>query len=1153
MSTSTMIDSNFSDSEPLIDGFLHRLMEKARPKVLLLGQRASVTEDQTEPLLEALRDRYQLSADLPSDFNLLFAMNTAGDPQSVAAWIADRVRNQPFPESLATIANLPWNAVFTSSVCPLVGRAFRASWRMPQDVAAATQIPDTPQSPHRLTITWLFGRLDEDAGSDRAAPMIARLALRQRRLAAANLLSRIPAVVSHYGTLVVERLDPRDDWLSKDDLIDVIAAMQPGQVHWFSWPAGAVIDGDLEELRQDGRLVLHRASLTDVLARAASTGLLPQMLPAGQDSDGRTVLLNGQQVAIPRSLLARADALGHVMDATLPTPPPLDANAEYNLVREFLRDPIGSATVWEAVNRRIVVHRSHQPLLIEAVRRAVRDLGERRRPVLLMGPSGSGRSVSLAWLATEAAQDCNALVYFVEGNTPLPEELVEDLAKFATSKGAAATILVWDANQTPTEYQRLVESASSRGDNLVVVGSCYRTIRPVQRSEVIQAEPLLNTAERDGFAQLFRRLGLKIDPKSLPDLPDERLLVLLYRFVRIARPQLAGALASEHEHFSSQVAQDLAPIGLVARSERALEQAMIEVGLQPSGSVLQPILEQPGWQRSRADELIATVMAVGRYDLKLPFELAVRACVTIGNDAATWTNVEKILRDVDLIDIDPDSDGIVRITPRHQIEARMLCDTLLGGPDKEMQIFARLVDAARPGEGLGAAGDPELRFLNELCAAIGPNAPEWLAGGRYRKLYGTLASALRKRRATAPLHTELAMQEAILWREDLFDREDAQKRAPDDAVSNVEQAIELLDSAISIVRKEGRRLRHLRNLRVERATLIGTLTFQLIAMGGNRGEVMARLDQVRSETTRIADSDPSFYYPRDVMLWTACDAFVAPCLTPEDRATLQADLRSTMLEIREDDLPVDQLEKFLDKKRRVGDLLKDNELSQEALLRLRELGSTIPDRLAALDLAGEVLARDTVEAGDQDRLLRAKQILTEADAIRHLDSPGRRLLLRLSWRLSTGRNLFTREQSPAPWLPADIALCRSLAERLVVDAGGDPPQQFLFLLATLFWLEGRYMNAREAWQELERVSDRGTQYRIRKHLIVYNVTGKPAIFHGRIASVHPNGRTGRMRLDENGQQIHISAGDFRQSALRRDENLAIHVAFNYLGPIAIPA
>lgn len=1153
MSTSLTSDYSPADSEASIDGVLHRLTDKARPKVLLLGQRASLTEEGTEPLLEALRNRYQLGADLPDDFNLLFAMDAAGDPQSVAAWLADRARNQPFSESLAMIASLPWNAVFTSSVCPLVGRAFRASWRTPQDVAAATQVPDTPQSPHRLAITWLFGRLDEDVGSDRVAPIIARLALRQRRLAAANLLSRIPSVVTHYGTLVIERLDPQRDWLSQDDLIDVIATLQPGQVHWFSWPGGAVIDSDLKELQRLGRLIVHHASLADVLARAAGAGILPQTPLDGQEANGTTVLLNGQQVAIPRGLLARANALGRVIEAPPPILPPLDANTEYNLLREFLRDPIGSGTVWEAANRGIVVPRSHQRLLLEAVRRAVRELGERRRPVLLMGPSGSGRSVSLAWLATEAAQVCNALVYFVDGHPPPPDELIEDLAKFAAANGAGATILVWDANQTPTEYQRIVESASSRGDNLVVVGSCYRTIRSVQRSEVIEAEALLNKAERDGFVQLFGRFGLQIDRHKLPGLPDERLLVLLYRFVRITRPQLAGALSSEHEHFSSQVAGDLSRTGLVARSERALEQAMIEVGLRPSGSAPPPILEQPGWQRSRADELIETVMAAGRYDLKLPLELAVRSCVTISNDPDAWANVERILREVDLIEVDPDSDGVVRIKPRHQIEARMLSDSQLGGPDEEMRIFARLVDAARSGEGLGAGGDPELRFLNELCAVIGPNAPESSTGYRYRGRYGILAAALRRRRTTAPLHTELAMQEAILWRQDLLDREDPQMRAPQDAVSNVEQAIELLDSAIGIVRREGRRLRHLRNLRVERATLIGTLTFQLIAIGADRGEVMARLEQVRTETTRIADSDPTFYYPRDVLLWTACDALAAPCLTPEDRATLQADLRSAMLEIREDDLPLDQLEKFLDRKTKVGAVLQDNAVSQDALRRLRELGSSIPDRLAALDLAGEVLTRDTDEPGDQDRLLRAKHLLTEAEATRRLDPPSRRLLLRLAWRLSTGRNLFTREQLPAPWLQADIAFCRSLAERLVVDAGGDPPQQFLFLMAVLSWLEGKYMNARETWQELERVSDRGTQYRIRKHLIVYGPTGQPATFHGRIASVHPDGRIGRMRLDENGQQVHISAGDFRQRALRRDENLAVRIAFNYLGPIAIPA
>jgi hypothetical protein len=1120
--------------------------------VLLLGQRASLTDEGIEPLLAAIRVRFGLSEALKDTFDLLFEIN--GDGRAVAAWLAERARNQPFSEALRVIAGLPWNAVFTSSVCPLVGRAFRSPWRTPQDVAAVAQMADAPQNRQRLTITWLFGRLDEDAGSDRAAPILSRLALRQRRLVATSLLSRIPDVVTHYGTLVIDDLDPRSDWLRLDDLVGLIAGLQTGQAHWFSWPADEPVSDEVAELQKSGLLVLHPTPLNAVLLDAASVGRLPQLPEDFQEGDGRTVLLNGRHVAIPRGLLARAEAIGRITGPARSAPPsPLDADSEYGLLREFLRDAVGSGMVWEAATRGFVVSRSHDALLRSAVELAIRNLGGKRRAVLLAGAAGCGRSVSLARLAIDMAQTGKALVYFIEGQIQPPEELLEDLAKFATAHDAAATILIWDGNHAPSEYQRLVDSAYSRGDNLVVVGSCYRTQRRVNRPEYVEVNARLNDTERVALGELLHRFGLDIGRAGRTILPDDRLLVLLYRFVPTARPRLGAALSTEAQHFSFQIRRELRGLRVVEESLSALAAALIEAGLASDGDFSAATEDGPTWQRSAADALIAMTVAVGRHGLSIPLELAVRASMDNTGDNATWTKVEQILRDVDIVEIRSESDGLVRIAPRHQVEARILCDRLLGGADREMQLYASLAESARYGAGIGAANDPELRFVTELCAVIGPNAYDHSVPYRYRRLYGILAAALRRRRNTAPLNTDLAMQEAVLWREDMIARENEQGIAPDDAVTNVQQAIELLDTAVNSVRKEGWRARHLRNLRVERATLVGSLTVQLISSGASRDEIMARLDQVWIEAQRLADSDPTFYHTRDVLLWTASSTLAAPSLTPEDRAKVAAEVRGAMTEIREEDLLPDQLELYLDRKQKVGRALGDFALSESALQRLREIGSSIPDRLAALDLAGEVLTRDSNLPDDNDRLLKAKALLSGADGSQRLDSSGRRLLLRLSWRLATGRNLFAGERAPTPSDTADVTYCRAQAEQLVIDAGGDPPQQFMFLMAVLAWIEGDYTVARDVWQQLEEASDRSNPSRIRKHLVMHGPGHRPVTFRGRIASVHPNGRTGRMRLDENGQQVHISATDFGVRTLRRDENLEVCVAFNYLGPVAIAA
>ena len=118
-----------------------------------------------------------------------------------------------------------------------------------------------------------------------------------------------------------------------------------------------------------------------------------------------------------------------------------------------------------------------ESVLHERVRRALSNAGRNRKPVLIHGQSGSGKSLALARLAHTIRMENSYPVVYASRATRIPTvEELDDFCLRAEDAGARATLVICDANFPASRYGDLLRGFRSRGRRVVVVGSAYRVV-----------------------------------------------------------------------------------------------------------------------------------------------------------------------------------------------------------------------------------------------------------------------------------------------------------------------------------------------------------------------------------------------------------------------------------------------------------------------------------------------------------------------------------------------------------------------------------------------------------------------------------------------------------------------------------------------------
>lgn len=1120
-------------------------IEEDRPAVLLLGQDAYCETGTQDPLLKSALMQLGHSPEAAA-WTSLFA-GTAVQPEFYD-WLAERFRRRVLPPWLTPVRQVPWSAVFTSTIDPTTVGLVEDRGREPEVTLSANEVPRAVRSISRPPVYYLFGRAGSPDESSR--PPNNRLELRTRRFNhAVPMLGRILDTATSIGVVAVEGVAAGGDWLRIDDILGVLGRAAPNQILWFGeLPASGSDERiDFDEAVDAGRVVVEPARLGSVLSELLADGRLTASESLASQETGQITFADGRVLLLSPEERLRVEAVASIVDdAWTAFLVPQGTDTQYDAFRRFHGDVGGPRLLVEGVRRGFSITRDYEQELLVLVQDAIRDHASLDEPIVLHGQSGTGKSIALARVVAKIRQSKAAAVLYSAGRIPQPEQIAR-FCEDAEKAGAKVTLIVCDANQEVERYRELLLSLRSRGRRVVVVGSRYRISEEsdgIGRGRV-EASNQLTEAERRAIVDLLNRFGSEDVGATV--IVDFHVLALLYRLLPPSRGRIAAGLGEE----ALVTEQELRARGRKVRRiepQTLMARRLAEAGLKsPEGIWSDDENPHADDSRDAPGRLIDLVMVTGRMNCHMPVNLLMRAVTdTIpGTDIGL---IGEMFRHLDLFRWRwaDDEHNELLVYPRLTLEAELICDRRLGSPAREAE---RLLDIIASVRGSGIDARHEHSFLLDLLDKVGDNSP---SGGRYVEAYeqiGRMLTTLRKQHGV--VHASLMLQESAFRRAAVRKGQiEENGRLPllEEARDAIQAALDGIDRG-SV--RAGKRTRQ--NLQVERASLYGFLAYDCAKRNMPDGDVWSAYGAARV-AIRQAVSVTDNYYPLDVGLWTPADLLEIAELNELQRAEIKADIYSTLDQVDADTLSPRQQEKFQVRQMKLGGVLGNDELTEDAFMKLEALNSTAGFYLKARNL-GPSLIRSKLEFDSSDDVRKAEEaeefLRSNLSKIER-DERCLSLFFECQWIATMGRRAFKGQRQPLPHSDDSRRDLLDTLRALNRSAGDSARHVTRYLEAVLAWVSGSEEVARDMFANLGRETEFEDWGRvIRRHRIT-DGTGSPEAFSGRVIGKRSEGHW-RVRVDGLNKVVGLLERDFRGQDVAEGRHMArFGVAFNYIGPIADP-
>lgn len=1126
---------------------LNEAFEEGRPVVLFAGQGFDVQSTMTDPVLSSLFKRLGVGEGLVGWSAVLRRGLAVADTD----WLAERFSRSVPSEGALAAYELPWSAVFTSSIDPNFPRRFETRGRQPEAVLAAGTFARVSRSRSRPPVHHVLGRAGETA-SDASAPI--DMASLKRRMVrhGVELLNRIAETATARGVVVIAGFDPTSDWLNMDDLLAPLSERAGSKVVWFG---STDIDDSAfaADMIETGNLVLERGSLANAIAGPGSNWT--DFSASATPDEPSMVTLGSGVLDITPAVRLRVEASAAVVDdGWTKELDPIELNAVESAFRRFHGDLSGFRGRVEGIAHGFAFRREFEKDLGRIVDAALRRLGNTDGVVIVHGQSGTGKSIALARLARDLRERQRLPVLVATTRVPAHADLDAFCAE-ADRAGATATVLLCDTNEPAQRYLELAAALRSRGRKLLIVGTSYRIERHLQATagQHIEAPVTMSEDEVSDLSALLATFAPDLQQPRRQGVEGDNALAMLYRSIAQGRDHIRSRVNAEARSAEQGIRQRArrAPAP-AARSQ--LAESLIAAGIVPEASNLFAD-EEPAaiLGLDAAGRLIDYVMAPGRLNCPVPLNLLMRL-LTRSSDALELEQILHVFADLDIFRWhSSNNEGTeLLISPRLQLEAELICRGRLGDVHTETQRLVELIGSV---EASGVDRETERSFLMDLLLKLDRHGPRKDA---YRDGYLDFAQALTRLRVErgvleGPLMVrECTFRRQAIWAQDGWQQanamdEDRRLEILDEARSIVEEAFRLIGLGALQASKRTRQ-----NLASERASIYGYLAVQRSRLGDVEGAWADYLAAKAASTRAIAQTGD--YYPVDIALWTSSDVLEELDMLPERRAEVIADIYAGLDLVDVEALGTDQRSRYYERKTKAGDLVGNAQLSSEALASLEGVAPAAASFLIARRLAEPLDEAVEPYGAKQRRIARdaADFLAGRRDRETTEDPRCARLLLRLRWAEATGSRLLSGQRAPTPGEPRQIADLLTIVTGINERAGPDARNSERYLEAVLGWMSRDFHRSTEIWRALSRDSEFEDRARVVRRLVASDANGMPLLFRGRVEGTLGSADW-RVRIEGLNTTVNLLARDFADQDLAHGRELReFGIAFNYVGPIADP-
>lgn len=721
------------------------------------------------------------------------------------------------------VLDYAWNLVVTTNCELNLAASLKNDKRTVRDIIDKSDMQANLTDQRNLHIIRLFGEsypkdiigeLDAEDISDRAVDM----------------LTRVSEVIKHNGIILVE--DFEEPCFSHKEFRKAFRNLYNNQKQVYIFNCKNT-NHYLSALKRQGIAVLIEQSINAFFEEFFLDDMED---PFHLSEKSVQIYIEANKKPIPISIESRqlleTESFATLLNIGLLNEVKIPQNMYKDYFYMFLKNSVREPQ-WYGYSYGFNLHRNYEDSLYKKVKKGLENVGKTdNKPLLLVGQTGTGKSISLASIAYKIFNEKKYPVIYINDPNVNFYSSVEYKQKGINKKsspffnaldalleklenlGAKATFLVWDTSSYSTGREkcyRLYQALLSRGRKIYLLSTAYELNDQVINTDM-QEEYVEENVMNKKFVECQATIKISNEVEQLRDIllnkcsiPKQSVnsiinsyaknntnyLSMLYRTFDILRGDLSKGVFKEANVNLQELDKILedgigvtTPINnIFALALKKVESELVNAGIVKSDGEFDDDLKEK--INVAKDDFIKCIAVCSQFKLKMPYDFALRILETYNEQ------IIKILTKSTFFVVSQDYHGNYEISLRTPLEATMYISAKNMTPLDEIDSIVKMLNLMNPSSGYGQ--QKEVHLCEKVIRIIGPNNID--NKNKYKRGYAEIIEALRKLREERNIWEPILISQEITYLREYYGRDES--LAIDNRIHTLEKAISIADDVLN--------------------------------------------------------------------------------------------------------------------------------------------------------------------------------------------------------------------------------------------------------------------------------------------------------------------------------------------------------------------
>lgn len=729
------------------------------------------------------------------------------------------------------VLDYSWNAIVTTNCELKLSAILNNEKRIVRDLFEKRDMQANLMDRKNLHVIRLFGEKEPEGNID-------ELESEDIMDKAVSMLSRVAEIIKRNGIILIE--DFEDPLFSHKELRKSFVELYENQRQIYIFNCKNK-DKYLLSLESKGIAVLTEKSINEFFEE-----YITEEYGFNQEETERSIsfYIEAGKKAIPtiieKKQLIETDSFATLLNIEILNRIKIPSNMYKEYFYTFLKNSVREPQ-WFGYSYGFNLHRDYEDRLYRKVKKGLENIGKpNNRPILVVGQTDTGKSISLAAIAYKIFNEKNYPVVFINDPDINFYSSVEYKQKGINKKGspafsaldalleklenlgARATLLVWDTSSYSTGREKcfkLYQALLARGRKVYLVSSAYEindNYDLFDADEEYVEDSIMNrkfeecraTNEVSSECEQLRMILLnkcRMDEQEVDRIissyvgSNSNYLSMFYRAFEMLRGDLSQGVYKEASANLNDLDKLLAEgFATTSSSNNAFSLALkkIETDLINAGLVTE--LDDANKQEKEVievakDDFIKCIAVCAQFKIKMPYDFALRILGTYN-----WKIIQTLMKSTFFV-ITQDYYENYEISLRTPLEAQMYISAKNMMPADEVDCIVKMINVMNASGWYGQ--QQEVRFCEKIIRIIGPNNPNFEIRRKYKYCYASIIDALERLRTQKNIWEPILITQEITYLREYYGRDE--NLDINERIRVLEKAIGIADEVLNTIENSG--------------------------------------------------------------------------------------------------------------------------------------------------------------------------------------------------------------------------------------------------------------------------------------------------------------------------------------------------------------